>query len=415
MSKVTEVPQGNDVRLGLVLKQTESILPQGVLKGLRVQVCHVGCEQRFDVPVSLGAHGSLVVELSREAQEEHGLGLYNAIVTGYIDDHAYEDGRRDITLTQPLCRVVQASNAIAMQFVPTPTPAPFSIEGITPEQVEALKAKLGIVEQGAEEKALESIVRAFFADSLQAEQTMHSELETFRRTVLGWLDRLDPNQSPQEHAEHIDRMEQEDETINAPGFGTAIKGTLMLYRELMKYYQTASTRDFLDEYKELAPDLTLWENELDNLRRLMEVVTSIEANKVLHQSSPIPSAVETMEDVRSLKRQVEELGGLILTLKSNIESLRREVEDLPNLSALTPELVEALKQQLGLNEYRSAEFAIESLNQHQIQVLKILLGLDVLESQLQGGNSMSEYYEARAIRLEERVEFLASQLANLLP
>lgn len=298
----------------------------------------------------------------------------------------------------------------------TPTPAPFSIEGITPEQVEALKAKLGIVEQGAEEKALESIVRAFFADSLQAEQTMHSELETFRRTVLGWLDRLDPNQSPQEHAEHIDRMEQEDETINAPGFGTAIKGTLMLYRELMKYYQTASTRDFLDEYKELAPDLTLWENELDNLRRLMEVVTSIEANKAASgQSNITPSAVETMADVRSLKRQGEDLRGMYQILSGNIESIRREVKALPNLSALTPELVQRLRQQLGLGEYGSAEFAIESLNHHQIEALKSLLGLDYLETRLQGGNSMSEYYEDRVRRLEERVEFLASQLANLLP
>lgn len=299
----------------------------------------------------------------------------------------------------------------------TPTPAPFSIEGITPEQVEALKAKLGLGEQGTEEKALESIVRAFFADSLQAEQTMHSELETFRRIVLGWLDRLDPNQSPQEHAEHLARMMQEDETINNPdGFGSAIEGVLMIYPELMRYYRTTGTRDFLDEYKVLAPDLTLGENELDNLRRLLEVVTAIEANKAASgQSNITPSAVETMADVRSLKRQGEDLRGMYQILSGNIESIRREVKALPNLSALTPELVQRLRQQLGLGEYGSAEFAIESLNHHQIEALKSLLGLDYLETRLQGGNSMSEYYEDRVRRLEERVEFLASQLANLLP
>lgn len=85
------------------------------LEGMRVEIEHSDCGGRFDAPTRITDEGHVLVELLAEQQQAHGTGRYTMIVTGQIPAPEHHDGRRAVTLTTPLCEVVEATDTTTIE------------------------------------------------------------------------------------------------------------------------------------------------------------------------------------------------------------------------------------------------------------------------------------------------------------
>lgn len=90
------------------------------LEGVGVELMHDDCGATFTPPFETTPEGLIRLELTREAQEEHGTGLYLVKVTARVPSSDHHDGYRHISHTAPLCRVVEL---LAGGESPSPEPA----------------------------------------------------------------------------------------------------------------------------------------------------------------------------------------------------------------------------------------------------------------------------------------------------
>ena len=80
------------------------------LEDLTIKICNGECGHKFE-PTSVRLEGGqIVVELSGEQTNEHGIGVYQVDLTYNATDPSYSDGKRLVHLSRKLCRVVKASD-----------------------------------------------------------------------------------------------------------------------------------------------------------------------------------------------------------------------------------------------------------------------------------------------------------------
>ena len=116
------VAVGNDVRIPLAIyrkggepsleppdPQDRLVRPEA-LEELTIKICNRDCGHKFE-PTSVRLEGGqIVVELSGEQTNEHGIGVYQVDLTYNEADPSYSDGKRLVHLSRQLCRVVKASD-----------------------------------------------------------------------------------------------------------------------------------------------------------------------------------------------------------------------------------------------------------------------------------------------------------------
>lgn len=116
------VAVGNDVRIPLAIyrkggvpsleppePQDRLVRPE-TLEDLTIKICNGECGHKFE-PTSVRLEGGqIVVELSGEQTNEHGIGVYQVDLTYNTTDPSYSDGKRLVHLSRQLCRVVKASD-----------------------------------------------------------------------------------------------------------------------------------------------------------------------------------------------------------------------------------------------------------------------------------------------------------------
>ena len=116
------VAVGNDVRIPLAIyrkggvpsleppePQDRLVRPE-TLKELTIKICNGECGHKFE-PTSVSfLGGQIIVELSGEQTNEHGIGVYQVDLTYNTTDPSYSDGKRLVHLSRQLCRVVKASD-----------------------------------------------------------------------------------------------------------------------------------------------------------------------------------------------------------------------------------------------------------------------------------------------------------------
>ena len=138
------VAVGNDVRIPLAIyrkggepsleppdPQDRLVRPE-TLEDLTIKICNSDCGHKFE-PTSVRLEGGqIVVELSGEQTNEHGIGVYQVDLTYNETDPSYSDGKRLVHLSRKLCRVVKASDETLT--------AP---KEVTIEVVEGLKGEKG--------------------------------------------------------------------------------------------------------------------------------------------------------------------------------------------------------------------------------------------------------------------------------
>lgn len=123
--KQTYVPLiavGNDALIPLVIyrkggepsldppeAQDRLVRPE-TLEELTIKICNSDCGHKFE-PTSVSLRGGqIIVELSGEQTNEHGIGVYQVDLTYNEADPSYSDGKRLVHLSRQLCRVVKASD-----------------------------------------------------------------------------------------------------------------------------------------------------------------------------------------------------------------------------------------------------------------------------------------------------------------
>ena len=80
------------------------------LEELTIKICNSDCGHKFE-PTSVSLRGGqIVVELSGEQTNEHGIGVYQVDLTYNATDPSYSDGKRLVHLSRKLCHVVKASD-----------------------------------------------------------------------------------------------------------------------------------------------------------------------------------------------------------------------------------------------------------------------------------------------------------------
>lgn len=113
---------GNDVRIPLAIyrkggvpsleppdPQDRLVRPE-TLEELTIKICNSDCGHKFE-PTSVRLEGGqIVVELSGEQTNEHGIGVYQVDLTYNETDPSYSDGKRLVHLSRQLCHVVKASD-----------------------------------------------------------------------------------------------------------------------------------------------------------------------------------------------------------------------------------------------------------------------------------------------------------------
>ena len=88
----------------------DSLVRPETLEDLTIKICNGECGHKFEPkPVRLEG-GQIVVELSGEQTNEHGIGVYQVDLTYNETDPSYSDGKRLVHLSRKLCRVVKASD-----------------------------------------------------------------------------------------------------------------------------------------------------------------------------------------------------------------------------------------------------------------------------------------------------------------
>ena len=116
------VAVGNDVRIPLAIyrkggepsldppdPQDRLVRPE-TLEELTIKICNSDCGHKFE-PTSVSLRGGqIVVELSGEQTNEHGIGVYQVDLTYNATDPSYSDGKRLVHLSRKLCHVVKASD-----------------------------------------------------------------------------------------------------------------------------------------------------------------------------------------------------------------------------------------------------------------------------------------------------------------
>ena len=112
---------GNDALIPLVIyskggepsldppeAQDRLVRPES-LEELTIKICNGECGHKFE-PTSVSLRGGqIVVELSGEQTNKHGIGIYQVDLTYNEADPSYSDGKRLVHLSRQLCRVVKAS------------------------------------------------------------------------------------------------------------------------------------------------------------------------------------------------------------------------------------------------------------------------------------------------------------------
>ena len=113
---------GNDALIPLVIyrkggepsldppeAQDRLVRPE-TLEELTIKICNSDCGHKFE-PTSVSLRGGqIVVELSGEQTNEHGIGEYQVDLTYNAKDPSYSDGKRLVHLSRRLCHVVKASD-----------------------------------------------------------------------------------------------------------------------------------------------------------------------------------------------------------------------------------------------------------------------------------------------------------------
>lgn len=113
---------GNDALIPLVIyrkggepsldppeAQDRLVRPE-TLEDLTIKICNSDCGHKFE-PTSVSFRGGqIIVELSGEKTNEHGVGVYQVDLTYNATDPSYSDGKRLVHLSRQLCRVVKASD-----------------------------------------------------------------------------------------------------------------------------------------------------------------------------------------------------------------------------------------------------------------------------------------------------------------
>ena len=116
------VAVGNDALIPLVIyrkggepsldppeAQDRLVRPES-LEELTIKICNSDCGHKFE-PTSVSLRGGqIIVELSGEQTNEHGIGVYQVDLTYNEADPSYSDGKRLVHLSRQLCRVVKASD-----------------------------------------------------------------------------------------------------------------------------------------------------------------------------------------------------------------------------------------------------------------------------------------------------------------
>lgn len=113
---------GNDARIPLVIyrkggepsleppePQDRLVRPE-TLEDLTIKICNSDCGHKFKPTDVKYQGGQIIVEISGEQTNEHGIGFYQVDLTYNETDTSYSDGKRLVHLSRRLCRVVKASD-----------------------------------------------------------------------------------------------------------------------------------------------------------------------------------------------------------------------------------------------------------------------------------------------------------------
>ena len=113
---------GNDALIPLVIyrkggepsleppEADDRLVRPETLEELAIKICNGNCGHKFE-PTSVSSRGGqIIVELSGEQTNEHGIGEYQVDLTYNAKDPSYSDGKRLVHLSRRLCRVVKASD-----------------------------------------------------------------------------------------------------------------------------------------------------------------------------------------------------------------------------------------------------------------------------------------------------------------
>ena len=113
---------GNDALIPLVIyrkggepsleppEADDRLVRPETLEELAIKICNGNCGHKFE-PTSVSSRGGqIIVELSGEQTNEHGIGEYQVDLTYNAKDPSYSDGKRLVHLSRRLCHVVKASD-----------------------------------------------------------------------------------------------------------------------------------------------------------------------------------------------------------------------------------------------------------------------------------------------------------------